>query len=111
MSGRHRLPQPMNHLSVQLSTATGCVFSGSATSLDVRTDSGSIHVNSNEESFLNMLHATEVTVQTPDGPRVFALDNAVAGLKGHNFTVLAESVRLIEPETLGESSQDNSNNP
>ena len=93
----------MNHLSVQLSTATGCVFSGSALSLDVRTDSGSIHVNSNEESFLNMLHATEVTVQTPDGPRVFALDNAVAGLKGHCFTVLAESVRLIEPDTIGET--------
>ena len=93
----------MNHLSVQLSTATGCVFSGNATSLDVRTDSGSIHVNSNEESFLNMLHATEVTVQTPDGPRVFALDNAVAGLKGHCFTVLAESVRLIEPDTIGET--------
>ncbi len=72
----------MNHLSVQLSTATGCVFSGSATSLDVRTESGSIHVNSNEKSYLNMLHATEVTVQTPDGPQVFALDNAVAGAEG-----------------------------
>ena len=44
-----------------------------------------------------MLHATEVTVQTPDGPQVFALDNAVAGLKGHHFTVLAERIKLIEP--------------
>ncbi len=93
----------MNHLSVQLSTATGCVFSGSALSLDLRTANGSIHLNSNEESFLNMLHATEVTVQTPDGPMVFTLDNAVAGLKGHNFTVLAESVRLIVPGTSSES--------
>lgn len=101
----------MNHLSVQLSTATGCVFSGSALALDLRTDSGSIHVNSNEESFLNMLHATEVTVQTPDGPRVFALDNAVAGLKGHRFTVLAESVRLIEAETAGKSSPETLKNP
>ena len=50
-----------------------------------------------------MLHATEVTVQTPDGPQVFALDNAVAGMKGHCFTVLAESVRLVGPETIGES--------
>lgn len=92
----------MKPLSVQLSTATGCVFSGSALSIDVRTDAGSIHVNSNEEGFLNMLHATEVTIQTPGGPQVFALDNAVAGLKGHRFTVLAESVRLIEAETSGE---------
>lgn len=87
----------MKDLSVQLSTATGCVFSGDASSLDVRTEDGSIHV-SNEESFLNMVHATEVTVQTPDGPRVFALDNAVAGLKGHVFTVLAESIHPVEPE-------------
>lgn len=93
----------MQHLSVKLSTATGCVFSGSAASLDVRTDDGCIHVNANEESFLNMLHATEVTVQTPEGLRVFALDNAVAGLKGHCFTVLAESIRLIEPGRDGDS--------
>ena len=93
----------MNHLSVQLSTATGCVFSGSASSLDLRTEDGSIRVNSNKESFLNMLHATEVTVQTWDGPRVFSLDDAVAGLKGHRFTVLAESVLLIVAETIGES--------
>lgn len=93
----------MKHLSVKLSTATGCIFSGSASSLDVRTDEGSIHVNSNDESFLNMLHATEVTVQTPEGPRVFALDNAVAGLKGHVFTVLAESIHPVERDA-GESS-------
>ena len=92
----------MNHLSVQLSTATGCVFSGNASSLDLRTEEGSIHINSNEENFVSMVHTTEVTVQTPDGPRVFALDNAVAGLKGHRFTVLAESVRLIEPGIAGE---------
>lgn len=88
----------MKLLSVKLSTASGCIFSGNASSLDVRTEDGSIHVNSNEESFLNMLHATEVTVQTPDGPQVFALDNAVAGLKGHNFTVLAERILLVEPQ-------------
>ena len=78
----------MKYLSVKLSTATGCVFSGSASSLDVHTDDGSIHVNLNEKSFLNMIHATQVTLQTPDGPRVFTLDNAVAGLKGHRFSVL-----------------------
>ncbi len=88
----------MKSLSVKLSTATGCVFSGRALSLDVHTYDGSIHINTNEESFLNLLNATEVTVQTPDGPRVFALYNAVAGLKGHEFTVIAESIHLVEPE-------------
>ena len=92
----------MQHLSVKLNTAAGCVYSGSASSLDVRTDDGSLHINSNDESFLNMLHATEVTVQTPDGPRVFALDNAVAGLKGHLFTVLAENIHPVAPKAGGE---------
>ena len=101
----------MNHLSVQLSTATGCVFSGSASFIDVRTDSGSIHINSHDESFLSMLHATEVTVQTPDGPRAFALDNAVAGLKGHRFTVLAESVRPLEAKPIGEFTVETPSHP
>ena len=92
----------MNFLSVQLNTATGCVFSGCASSLDVRTEIGNIHINSNEESFLNMLYATEVTLQTPDGPRVFVLDQAVAGLKGQRFTVLAESIRIVTLEPTRE---------
>lgn len=44
-----------------------------------------------------MIHATQVTLQTPDGLRVFTLDNAVAGLKGHRFSVLAECIQLVEP--------------
>ncbi len=93
--------QPMKHLSVKLSTASGCVYSGRVSSLDVRTIDGSVHVNSSEESFLNMIHATELTVQTAAGPLVFALENAVASLKGRSFTVLAQSLRLIEPEAIG----------
>lgn len=92
----------MNHLSVQLSTATGCVFSGNVLSLDLHTENGSVHINSNEESFVSMVDATEVTIQTSDGPHIFALDNAVAGLKGQIFTILAERVRLINPSLINE---------
>jgi hypothetical protein len=45
-----------------------------------------------------MINATEITLQTADGPCVFMLENAVAGLKGRTFSVLAESIRRIEPE-------------
>ncbi len=93
----------MKNLSVELSTAAGGFYSGIASSLDVRTDDGSIHVNSSEESFLSMIHATELTVQTAAGPLVFGLENAVASLKGRTFTVLAQSLRLIEPEPISES--------
>ena len=47
-----------------------------------------------------MIHATEITLQTADGPCVFLLENAVAGLKGRTFTVLAERIRRAEPRAI-----------
>jgi hypothetical protein len=73
-----------------------------ASGIDVHTKDGSIHITPREESYLNMVHATEITLQTAEGPCVFVLENAVAGLKGRTFTVLAERIRRIEPEALTE---------
>jgi F0F1-type ATP synthase epsilon subunit len=92
----------MNDLTVELSTPSGRVFTATASSIDVRTEDGSVHITPHAESYLNMVHATEITLQTADGSYVFVLENAVAGLKGHTFTVLAESIRRIEPEALAE---------
>ena len=92
----------MTDLTVELNTASGRFFTGIATSIDVRTEDGSVHIGPNEESYLNMVHATEITLQTADGHCVFVLVNAVAGLKGRTFTVLAESIRRVEPEALTE---------
>ena len=88
----------MNDLTVELNTASGRFFTGIATSIDVRTEDGSVHIGPNEESYLNMVHATEITLQTADGPCVFVLENAAAGLTGRTFSVLAESIRRVEPE-------------
>ena len=93
----------MDDLTVELSTSRGLFFSSSASSVDVHTKDGSIHVNPREESYLSMLYATEITLQTADGPCVFVLENAVAGLTGRTFTVLAESIRRVEPETYAET--------
>ncbi len=87
---------------VELSTASGPFFSANATAIDVHTEAGSIHITPREESYLSLIHATEITLHTADGPCVFVLENAVAGLKGHTFTVLAERIRRIEPEALSE---------
>ena len=92
----------MTDLSVELSTPIGLLFSATASSIDVRTEDGSVHITPRDESYLNMVHATEITLQTADGPCVFLLENAVAGLKGRTFTVLAESIRRVEPEALAE---------
>ena len=88
----------MNDLTVELSTPSGRVFSATASSIDMCTEDGSVHITPRDESYLNMLHATEITLQTADGHCVFMLENAVAGLKGRTFTVLAERIRRVEPE-------------
>ena len=87
----------MKTLTVELNTPDGPFFAANASSIDVRTKDGCFHVNSDDESFLNMIHATEVTCQTPEGTHVFELANAVAGIKGRSFIVLAESIRRIKP--------------
>ncbi len=92
----------MNDLTVELNTASGRFFTAIATSIDVRTGDGSVHIGPNEESYLNMVHATEITLQTADGPCVFLLENAAAGLTGRTFSVLAESIRRVETESLAE---------
>ena len=94
----------MNDLTVELSSPSGRVFTATASSIDLRTEDGSVHITSREESYLNMIHATEITIQTADGSCVFLLENAVAGLKGRTFTVLAESIRRVEPEARAEPS-------
>ncbi len=103
-AGRHGVARfhKMNDLTVELSTPSGLFFSANASSIDVRTEDGSIHIGPHEQSYLNMVHATEITLQTADGPCAFVLENAAAGLTGRTFTVLAESIRRVEPEALTE---------
>ena len=92
----------MKDLTVELSTPSGRVFAATASSIDVRTEDGSVHITPREESYLSMIHATQITLQTADGPCSFILKNAVAGLKGGSFTVLAETIRRIEPQAVSE---------
>lgn len=96
------VPHNMTDLMVELSTPSGPFFSATASSIDVRTEDGSIHITPREESYLNMIHATEITLQTAEGLRVFMLENSVAGLKGRTFTVLADRIERVEPEALAE---------
>jgi F0F1-type ATP synthase epsilon subunit len=92
----------MNDLNVELSTPSRRVFTAIASSIDVRTEDGSVHITPREESYLHLIQATEITLQTEQGPCVFMLENAVAGLKGRTFTVLAERIRRIESEAVAE---------
>ena len=91
----------MKDLMVELSTAEGRVFAASVTSIDLRTGDGTIvNITPQLENYVSTTDASEITLQTADGPCVFVLENAVAGLKGRTFTVLAESIRRVEPDAF-----------
>ncbi len=88
----------MNDLTVELSTPAGRVFAASVTSIDIRTgDCTVVNITPNHQSYLSTNDASEITLLTADGRFVFVLENAVAGLKGGNLTVLAESIRRVDP--------------
>ena len=92
----------MDDLTVELNTASGRFYTATASAVDVRTEDGSIHVTPREQSYLNMIHATEITLHTEEGLCIFMLENVVAGMKGSTFTVLAELIERVEPEVLVE---------
>ena len=86
----------MKDLTVELSTPTGRVFTAVASSIDLHTHDGTIHITSRDGSHLNLTHATKITFQTGEGPYAFMLENAAAGLNGNCFTVLAERIQRVE---------------
>ncbi|MEP2777257.1 MAG: hypothetical protein ABJN80_01155 [Luteolibacter sp.] len=88
----------MKNLTVKLSTSTGCVFNEVASSINLHTQDGTIHINSNHESHMNMIRKTRITFQTAAGPCEFILENAAAGMRGSCFTVLAEQIRRVRPD-------------
>lgn len=85
----------MKDLTVELSTPAGCVFNAVASSINLHTQDGTIHITSRHESHLNLTQETRITFQTAEGPCAFIVENAAAGLHGSCFTVLAERIRRV----------------
>lgn len=85
---------------VELNTPKGSVFSAQAASVELHTTDGVIAINPREESYLNLTQTTRITLCVGTDFLSFVLENAVAGLKGDRFTVLAESIRRVEPHTV-----------
>jgi F0F1-type ATP synthase epsilon subunit len=97
MVGEEQMLHQMKELMVELSTPSGPVFAGIAKSIDLHTDGGSVHITPNEDCYLNMVHATEISLRVGEDTFVFALENAAAGLREGRLTVIAENIRRIEP--------------
>jgi F0F1-type ATP synthase epsilon subunit len=93
-------------IRVELTTPRGRVFSGVASSIELRTAGGLIAITPFEKSYLSMLHTTEIRLRIGSEFRAFVLENANASLSDGLLTVLAEKIRSAQtpvPNAAGES--------
>ena len=87
-------------VAVHLATAMGVVFAGPAKAIALRTADGTIDVTAHGESYLSLGGAADLTVRTADSIRTFHLENANASIKEGRFTVIAETIRELEAESV-----------
>lgn len=87
---------------IELNTPERSVFSGHADGAELRTTDGVITIQPGEESYLNLTQTTQITLRVGTEFLIFSLRNAAASLRDGCLTVLAESIRRIELESLAE---------
>jgi len=87
----------LKSLMIELNTANGSVFSGQADGVELRTTDGAIAINPQDESYLNLTETTQITLRVGAEFLTFALENAAASLREGRLTVLAETIRQVEP--------------
>lgn len=86
---------------VELSTAQGTVFSGRTDAVELLTTDGTIAITPRDESYLNLTHATEITIRVGTKFSRFALTNAAASLREGRLSVLAEEIHERQPAAEG----------
>lgn len=84
---------PRQRIRVELTTPRGRVFSGVASSIELRTVEGVIAITPWEKSYLSLVHTTEITVRIGNEFHTFIMENATASLSEGRLTVLAEEIR------------------
>lgn len=89
----HFPAMPRQRVRVELSTHRGRVFSGIASSIELRTVEGLIAITPWEKSYLSLIHTTEITVRIGNEFHAFIMENATASLSEGLLTVLAEEIR------------------
>ena len=83
-------------VTVELTTARGSVFTGTSSSIELRTTDGVIAITPREDSYLSVVHSTEITLRIGDEFKTFTLKNAAASLRSGHLTVLAEEIHAVE---------------
>lgn len=94
----------LKNVTVELTTPRGSVFSGTSSSVELRTTDGIIAITPSEDSYLSMIHSSEITLRNGHKFKTFTLMNATASLRTGHLTVLAEEIHpaktpATEPST------------
>ncbi len=87
----------LTSIMVELNTPEGSAFAGHADGIELRTTDGVIAINPQDESYLNLTETTQITLRVGAEFLTFALANAAASLREGRLTVLAETIRQVEP--------------
>jgi len=87
----------LKSVMVEMNTPKGSVFSGPADGVELRTTDGAIAINPQDESYLNLTQTTQITLRVGTEFLTYVLKNAAASLREGRLTVLAETIREMEP--------------
>ena len=96
LGGPSRHPMPPGNVTVELTTPRGPVFTGTSSTIELRTTDGAIAITPREDCYLSMVHSTEITLRIGDEFKTFKLKNATASLRSGHLTVLAEEIQETE---------------
>jgi len=87
----------LKSVMVEMNTPKGSVFSGPTDGVELRTTDGAIAINPQDESYLNLTQTTQITLRVGTEFLTYVLKNAAASLREGRLTVLAETIREMEP--------------
>ncbi len=89
-------PMEPKDIAVELRTANGRVFMGDASSVEMRTEDGTLLLIPAGNTYISTHQSSTITLRCGEDIKGFNLKNATAGLHGRQFTVLAEEILPIE---------------
>ncbi len=79
-------------IAVEIHTEHGPVFIGDSSSVEMRTDDGTVLLIPAGNTYMSMLQRSTITLRCGSVFKTFDLKNATAGLHGRHLTVLAGEI-------------------
>jgi hypothetical protein len=82
-------------IAVELNTGQGPVFIGDSSSVEMRTDDGTLLLIPAGNTYMSMTRLSTLTLRCGTDLKSFKLKNATAGFHGNRLMILAEEIHPI----------------